>query len=446
MSKEPGSLPGNAKATATKFEPQRAKQAGSERRREVDWAEEQDNEEFEELDESAWQRRAQARLRQIHIGKARPEYRRYVHEVLPECRTKSQPSTPDPYDRVSKRQFDRALGAWRRQLHDFDTPGQWTGAAHLLNAIDSEEKERRGAYVGNKTDRHDREKDAAKRKSGGGRHKVASSSSLTEPSSSSTGGGSPPTSVADWQNNQLRIPISLADGLGTETPPPRPRAQPTESLPTWGPVQWMQGMQQRQWMTMETPQKQSMWLIPAARCESLSNETWLQNFQNSSCGPSMGTATVPEELPGTADSHCGYSSPRNTKESVPVNETPNLQTPRRGLWVTETPSPNQEWAYQQNPLVDEGDMSHYGANVPPLPQFSVSSHGPTSGFSSESGDGNSAADTLFPGFSSQNFQFPQQPQQCAFQGLAEEFQQQDLEGQANRHMHIPPLAYYSSQE
>merc|ERR1719183_1127992 len=77
----------------------------------------------EDYDEDccAWSRREAARLKQIQIGKARPEYQRYVREVMPSKRTPSQPSTPDPRARVSKRQFDRALGEWRRRLHEFDT-------------------------------------------------------------------------------------------------------------------------------------------------------------------------------------------------------------------------------------------------------------------------------------------------------------------------------------
>merc|ERR1719408_1192308 len=76
----------------------------------------------EDYDEDgcAWSRREAARIKQIQIGKARPEYLRYVREVLPSRRTPSQPSTPDPRARVSKRQFDRALGDWRRRLHEFD--------------------------------------------------------------------------------------------------------------------------------------------------------------------------------------------------------------------------------------------------------------------------------------------------------------------------------------
>lgn len=72
-------------------------------------------------DAQMWSRREAARQRQIMIGKARPEYRRYVAEVPPLRRSPSQPTTPDTRARVSKRQFDRALGEWRRRLHEFDS-------------------------------------------------------------------------------------------------------------------------------------------------------------------------------------------------------------------------------------------------------------------------------------------------------------------------------------
>jgi len=65
-------------------------------------------------------RRENARMRQINIGKSRQEYRRYFVEVSREQRSSSQPRTPDPRTRASKRQFDRELSSWRRQLHEWD--------------------------------------------------------------------------------------------------------------------------------------------------------------------------------------------------------------------------------------------------------------------------------------------------------------------------------------
>eukprot|EP00927_Polykrikos_kofoidii_P070400 TRINITY_DN665_c0_g1_i3.p1 TRINITY_DN665_c0_g1~~TRINITY_DN665_c0_g1_i3.p1 ORF type:complete len:489 (-),score=52.84 TRINITY_DN665_c0_g1_i3:633-2045(-) len=71
-------------------------------------------------DDSTWLRREKARSRQIMIGQARPEYLRYLEEVPKASRTASRPRTPDPRARVSKRCFDRSLGEWRRQLHQYD--------------------------------------------------------------------------------------------------------------------------------------------------------------------------------------------------------------------------------------------------------------------------------------------------------------------------------------
>mmetsp|Transcript_41111 Transcript_41111/g.108827 ORF Transcript_41111/g.108827 Transcript_41111/m.108827 type:complete len:404 (-) Transcript_41111:250-1461(-) len=90
-----------------------------------------------ERNEAAWARREAARNRQVMIGKARPEYRRYIAEVPIEQRRPSQPRTPDPRDRVSKRQFDHALGEWRRRLHEYDGSaerpaapgGQWAAVS-----------------------------------------------------------------------------------------------------------------------------------------------------------------------------------------------------------------------------------------------------------------------------------------------------------------------------
>ncbi|CAE8635488.1 unnamed protein product [Polarella glacialis] len=84
-----------------------------------------DAEEEAEDSEATWSRREAARMRQIMIGKARPEYRRYIAEVPAEIRDPAQPGTPNPKDRVSKRQFDRSLGDWRRRLHEFDAEMGW---------------------------------------------------------------------------------------------------------------------------------------------------------------------------------------------------------------------------------------------------------------------------------------------------------------------------------
>jgi len=51
-----------------------------------------------------------------------------------DSRNESQPGTPDPRARISKRQFDRLLSEWRRRLHEFDGP---PGAMSML-AVDDE--------------------------------------------------------------------------------------------------------------------------------------------------------------------------------------------------------------------------------------------------------------------------------------------------------------------
>jgi hypothetical protein len=65
-------------------------------------------------------RRVTARQRQVDIGKARPEYLRYLACVPKEQRTASRPQTPEPTAQVSKRTFDRMLSEWRRLLHEYD--------------------------------------------------------------------------------------------------------------------------------------------------------------------------------------------------------------------------------------------------------------------------------------------------------------------------------------
>merc|ERR1719265_2810311 len=120
-------------------------------------------------------------------------------------------------------------------------------------------------------------------------------------------------------------------------------------------------------MTMETPQQQMMWTIPATTCENgtfrnvMGNEQWMQNF-HSSCGASVATVSVPEEMPGNIESQGGYISPRLPKECAPELgmqpttrlETPKFETPRRpGCWVVATPSPNHQYTYQSNQMVNE---------------------------------------------------------------------------------------------
>jgi len=79
-------------------------------------------------------RRVAARQRQVDIGKARPEYLRYLQCVPKEQRTPTCPRTPDPLACVSKRQFDRQLSGWRRQLHEYDDPDAPTAAEGMIDS------------------------------------------------------------------------------------------------------------------------------------------------------------------------------------------------------------------------------------------------------------------------------------------------------------------------
>mmetsp|Transcript_20387 Transcript_20387/g.37093 ORF Transcript_20387/g.37093 Transcript_20387/m.37093 type:complete len:641 (+) Transcript_20387:58-1980(+) len=76
-----------------------------------------------EAEGETWARRAAARQRQIDIGKARPEYQRYEQLVPLAARKPGMPKTPDPYEHISKRAFDRQLSLWRRRLHECDAGG-----------------------------------------------------------------------------------------------------------------------------------------------------------------------------------------------------------------------------------------------------------------------------------------------------------------------------------
>jgi len=71
----------------------------------------------DEVSEAVIARRAQARQRQITIGKSRPEYKLYAGSVPYHQRRENMPHTPDPHARISKRAFDRELASWRRGLH-----------------------------------------------------------------------------------------------------------------------------------------------------------------------------------------------------------------------------------------------------------------------------------------------------------------------------------------
>mmetsp|Transcript_34796 Transcript_34796/g.63359 ORF Transcript_34796/g.63359 Transcript_34796/m.63359 type:complete len:234 (+) Transcript_34796:53-754(+) len=92
-------------------------------------------------------RRVAARQRQVDIGKARPEYVRYLQFVPKEQRTPTCPRTPDPLACVSKRQFDRQLSEWRRQLHEYDDPDA-PPAEGIVDSGSSSASSTEGRYEG----------------------------------------------------------------------------------------------------------------------------------------------------------------------------------------------------------------------------------------------------------------------------------------------------------
>ena len=58
------------------------------------------------------------RIKQVSIGKDTSAYHNYSNSVARNKRRKEHPQTPDPYDaRMSKRQFEGRIKAWRRNLH-----------------------------------------------------------------------------------------------------------------------------------------------------------------------------------------------------------------------------------------------------------------------------------------------------------------------------------------
>lgn len=67
-------------------------------------------------------RRLSQRRKEISYGKNTLGYDRYTRLVPKARRKPGHPRTPDPTLKVSKRQFDGLVRAWRRKLHDWDPP------------------------------------------------------------------------------------------------------------------------------------------------------------------------------------------------------------------------------------------------------------------------------------------------------------------------------------
>ncbi len=64
--------------------------------------------------------RLRARQKQIEYGMNTDGYRNYVAKVSKDQRVKGMPTTPDKYQKCSKRSWDGQVRKWRRQLHAYD--------------------------------------------------------------------------------------------------------------------------------------------------------------------------------------------------------------------------------------------------------------------------------------------------------------------------------------
>jgi hypothetical protein len=65
-----------------------------------------------------YQRQLNWRIKQVQIVKSTPAYCQYTSSMPRSARRKNDPQTPDSYDaRMSKRQFEGRVKAWRRQIN-----------------------------------------------------------------------------------------------------------------------------------------------------------------------------------------------------------------------------------------------------------------------------------------------------------------------------------------
>ena len=66
-----------------------------------------------------YERQLKWRLTQISIGKSTPAYISYSASISKNQLRRQHPSTPDPYDaRMSKRQFEGRIKAWKRGFNE----------------------------------------------------------------------------------------------------------------------------------------------------------------------------------------------------------------------------------------------------------------------------------------------------------------------------------------
>ncbi|GKT34813.1 Protein Sgt1-like protein [Aduncisulcus paluster] len=75
----------------------------------------------EEIEED--EHRISQRQKQILFGKKTTGYINYIRAIPKEKRMKSDPWSPNPYEKMSKRCMEGVIKAWRRNLHNYDS---WT--------------------------------------------------------------------------------------------------------------------------------------------------------------------------------------------------------------------------------------------------------------------------------------------------------------------------------
>lgn len=81
--------------------------------------------------------RLRARQKQIEYGKNTDGYRNYVAKVPKDQRVKGMPSTPEKYQKCSKRSWDGQVRKWRRQLHAYDpAPASLSDDLDLIDGED----------------------------------------------------------------------------------------------------------------------------------------------------------------------------------------------------------------------------------------------------------------------------------------------------------------------
>lgn len=333
-------------------------------------------------------------MRQIMIGKARPEYRRYVVDVPPEQRDPAQPSTPDPRARVSKRQFDRALSEWRRRLHEFDsTPGpavSWADASSGARAEGGQT-----AIAGEATQKALSKKQRARK------------GQENQDANVLNGGGQNGVT----QDGAGVVLLRLADQILGDAASPGPSAQQwamTPTDPTTPSANRMRSVLGGSDITPEektvapfssrlqhhAPDPSSMmmncYMMSASAAEWGAHQQY--GMLDASCGAapataqsdvdlSMGGDTVPRwPTPPKKDfaSWDRPASPRTPPRPRRIFGGPSppssaIRTPNRGPWMTETPSPDRMYHSAQRSQAQPPVLL---SQLPPPQEMSAMNMGP----------------------------------------------------------------------